>query len=123
MEKEFITHEPQSEDAWTCICKNTPSDDGFYPCNFQGEEVEPTAERWASGCGLQVAMFATSADASSNMTRWKLLGAASNMKRLNFFLSDKQIVALTSIAEQTGISLSEVIRRAIDQFIKIHDTI
>ena len=57
------------------------------------------------------------------MTRWKLLGAASNMKRLNFFLSDKQIVALTSIAEQTGISLSEVIRRAIDQFIKIHDTI
>ena len=57
------------------------------------------------------------------MTRWRLLGAASNMKRLNFFLSDKQIAALKSIAEQTGISLSEVIRRAIDQFIKTRDTI
>ena len=45
------------------------------------------------------------------------------MRRLNFFLSDKQIAALKSIAEQTGISLSEVIRRAIDQFIKTRDTI
>ena len=50
MKREFITHEPQSEDAWTCICKNTPADDGFYPCNFQGREVEPTAEEWTSGC-------------------------------------------------------------------------
>ena len=45
------------------------------------------------------------------------------MKRCNFFLSEEQIAALKQIAEQTGISLSEVIRRAIDQFIETRDTI
>ena len=45
------------------------------------------------------------------------------MKRFNFFLSEKQIAALNHIAEQTGISLSEVIRRAIDQFIEMRGTI
>jgi hypothetical protein len=45
------------------------------------------------------------------------------MKRQNFFLSEKQIAELKRIAAQTGISLSEVIRRAIDQFIKARGTI
>ena len=38
---EKITHEPQDEDAWICLCGNTPSDDGFYPCDDTGQEIEP----------------------------------------------------------------------------------
>ena len=41
--KEHIAHEPGNPDAWVCICKNEPSDDGFYPCNEQGDEVNPIA--------------------------------------------------------------------------------
>jgi hypothetical protein len=40
--KEHITREPSDEDAWVCICKNTPVDDGFYPCDEKGNEMEPT---------------------------------------------------------------------------------
>ena len=29
-------------DAWLCVCGNTPSSDGFYPCNeWDGVHVEP----------------------------------------------------------------------------------
>lgn len=41
-EKEQIKHEAQDRDAWICICKNTPSGDGFYPCDEKGNEMEPT---------------------------------------------------------------------------------
>ena len=36
-----ITHETQDKDAWKCLCGNEPSDDGFYPCDENGKEVEP----------------------------------------------------------------------------------
>jgi hypothetical protein len=42
------------------------------------------------------------------------------MKRRHIHLSDKQIAALKQLAEQTGISLSEIIRRAVDEFIASH---
>jgi len=42
------------------------------------------------------------------------------MKRQNIFLSDQELASLRKIADQTGISLSEIIRRAIDQFIASH---
>jgi len=42
MPKEHITHEPEDRDAWHCICKNTPCDGGFYPCDEKGNEMEPT---------------------------------------------------------------------------------
>ena len=29
-------------DSWECLCGNEPSSDGFYPCDEQGNEVEPT---------------------------------------------------------------------------------
>ena len=38
---EIITHEPQDEDAWICLCGNMPSDDGLYPCDEIGQEIEP----------------------------------------------------------------------------------
>lgn len=39
-----ITHEPGIEDAWVCVCGNTPADDGFYPCDADGNEVEPNLD-------------------------------------------------------------------------------
>lgn len=44
MQKEFINHEAGNHEAWICICGNTPSDDGFYPCDSHGNEIEPTSE-------------------------------------------------------------------------------
>ena len=41
---EFITRDLRNEDAWKCICGNTPSDDGFYPCDKKGKQIEPTKE-------------------------------------------------------------------------------
>lgn len=38
---ERITYEPSVEDAWVCVCGNTPADDGFYPCSQKGIVVEP----------------------------------------------------------------------------------
>ncbi len=37
-----ITHEPNDRDAWICVCGNMPADGGFYPCDEQGKEMEPT---------------------------------------------------------------------------------
>jgi hypothetical protein len=41
--KERITHEEGNDEAWVCLCKNTPVSQGFYPCDKDGNEVEPTA--------------------------------------------------------------------------------
>lgn len=38
---ERITAEPGDEDAWHCICGNYPSGGGFYPCDAEGNEMEP----------------------------------------------------------------------------------
>jgi predicted transcriptional regulator len=41
------------------------------------------------------------------------------MKRYNFWLHpDKQVAKLQKLADKTGISLSEIVRRAIDDFIQ-----
>lgn len=44
--KEYIAHEVGNDDAWICVCKNTPVSDGFYPCDSGGSQVEPVAG-WA----------------------------------------------------------------------------
>jgi hypothetical protein len=38
---ERITHEAGNDEAWICICNNTPVSHGFYPCDMTGKEVEP----------------------------------------------------------------------------------
>ena len=43
--KIFIKHEGGNDEAWICICDNTPSGGGFYPCDEKGNEVEPV-EGW-----------------------------------------------------------------------------
>ena len=37
------------KDEWVCECSNTPADDGFYPCDRTGKEVEPTVSDWKTG--------------------------------------------------------------------------
>ena len=44
--KEFLTHEPGNEEAWECVCGNTPVSDGFFPCDSNGDEVEPVEGQW-----------------------------------------------------------------------------
>ena len=38
---EYIATEQSDRDAWHCICGNTPSGDGFFPCDEKGNEMEP----------------------------------------------------------------------------------
>ena len=45
-----ITHEAGNKEAWLCVCGNTPTADGFFPCNSEGEEVEPVASEWTTNC-------------------------------------------------------------------------
>jgi hypothetical protein len=49
MNQARISHEAGNPEAWICVCRNRPHLDGFYPCNFEGEEVEPTGLEWKSG--------------------------------------------------------------------------
>lgn len=44
--KEYITHSAGDKDAWTCVCGNRPTSDGFYSCDKEGNEVVPTREAW-----------------------------------------------------------------------------
>lgn len=47
-ELETITFEAEDQDAWICLCGNTPTGAGFYPCDFSGDIVEPTERNWTS---------------------------------------------------------------------------
>jgi hypothetical protein len=38
-----IVHEAGNDEAWICLCRNTPVSHGFYPCDKDGNKVEPTA--------------------------------------------------------------------------------
>lgn len=40
------------------------------------------------------------------------------MKRVNYHLTDKQIETLKEIAKDTGLTVAELIRRAIDKFLR-----
>jgi hypothetical protein len=40
---EKISREAGDEDAWICRCGNMPHQDGFYPCDITGREIEPDA--------------------------------------------------------------------------------
>jgi hypothetical protein len=41
---EWITPEANNNEAWICVCKNTPVAQGFYPCDASGNTVEPDSE-------------------------------------------------------------------------------
>lgn len=40
------------------------------------------------------------------------------MQRINFYLSEKQIASLKALSKKTGLSVSELVRRAIDAYLK-----
>lgn len=40
--------EQDEEDIWHCLCGNSTCWDGFYPCDLNGNEVEPTPELWTT---------------------------------------------------------------------------
>jgi len=40
------------------------------------------------------------------------------MKKYNLYLSEQQINALVLLSEQKGLSVSEIIRRALDEYIE-----
>ena len=44
--KEHITHCLTEAEDWICICGNRPTSDGFYPCDSDGNEVDPTFADW-----------------------------------------------------------------------------
>ncbi len=45
---EKVTPGPDYEKDWVCVCGNIPESDGFYPCDEDGLEIEPTKEsRWS----------------------------------------------------------------------------
>jgi hypothetical protein len=37
-----IEHEAGNKEAWICICGNRPAGGGFYPCDKNGDEMEPS---------------------------------------------------------------------------------
>lgn len=38
------------------------------------------------------------------------------MKRMNFYLADMQIIRLKAIQKKTGLPLSDILRRSIDEY-------
>ncbi len=40
----------QTVDWWVCLCGNRPDYEGFFPCNEDGEPVEPTPAEWTTDC-------------------------------------------------------------------------
>jgi hypothetical protein len=46
----IMTITSTAPDEWECVCGNRPRLEGFYPCNEQGEQVEPTPGDWTTDC-------------------------------------------------------------------------
>jgi hypothetical protein len=40
------------------------------------------------------------------------------MRRVNYHLTEQQLQALRQLAEKTGLTVAELIRRAVDDFLK-----
>jgi len=40
------------------------------------------------------------------------------MQRVNFHLTELQVAALRKLSQQTGLTVAELIRRAVDDFLK-----
>jgi hypothetical protein len=45
-----ISSDPADPTWWTCVCSNTPIQDGFFPCDATGQQVEPTPQAWTTNC-------------------------------------------------------------------------
>jgi hypothetical protein len=36
----------KAHDWWMCLCGNEADQEGFFPCDRMGHQVEPTAQEW-----------------------------------------------------------------------------
>jgi Fe2+ or Zn2+ uptake regulation protein len=45
-----ISREATDSDVWVCLCSNTAGEDGFFPCDADGRQVQPTTTEWTSDC-------------------------------------------------------------------------
>ncbi len=43
-------HISSIDGEWVCVCGNTATKDGFFPCDAHGVEVEPTPQEWRTDC-------------------------------------------------------------------------
>lgn len=46
------------------------------------------------------------------------MGNLKHMVRLNHYLSEPQVHALQSLVKETGLSMAELVRRAVDAYLK-----
>ena len=77
MPKEIITHEAGNDEAWICICNNTPVSDGFYPCDEDGNEIVP-----ARGSGWENLYVCASCGRIINQETLEVVGRNPNPKLL-----------------------------------------
>jgi len=54
MSIEIITHKSGNDEAWICICGNTPVSDGFFTCDKEGNEMEATKEGQLEAAPTQI---------------------------------------------------------------------
>jgi hypothetical protein len=45
-----IKTEANNPDNLICTCGNDPTQEGFYPCDSEGEIVNPSPKEWTSNC-------------------------------------------------------------------------
>lgn len=55
------------------------------------------------------------------MAKAKRCVYATHMKRTNIFLPEQIIARLRALADKTGLSVAELVRRAIDEYLRRHD--
>ena len=67
-----ISHAPDEEDGWVCLCGNMAYHQGFYPCNAQGEMVEPKFLERKGPNGTYSHCCISRADQSLNKTNPKM---------------------------------------------------
>jgi len=77
MTKTFITHEDGSDENWVCICKNRPDSDGFFPCDENGNEIEPII-----GSGWEALYVCGKCGRIINQFTLEVVGQNPNPKRL-----------------------------------------
>lgn len=76
--KEYIKHEGGNAEAWVCLCGNRPDSDGFFPCDNDGNEMEPV-EGWedlyvCGRCGRIIHQFTLEVlDQNPNLKRLEKL--------------------------------------------------
>ena len=109
---EKITHEQGDEEAWVCICGNTPSDAGFYPCDENGDEIYHTNVMMSIGEGYAVLCPRAITDNVERVSVTQLLEATGHE---NIYITNAQMSAFAG-------NLLQLKNKAGEKFIVISQT-